>query len=462
MAGALPLQNWLSQNGTRFDRAYTVLPICSPSRASMLTGLYPHNHGLTENDGRFGGRAELDANDTLFTTSFQDAGYRCGWFGKWHLSQDARASDFGFEGWSLPDYGYPYANAAYADYLRRKGLPDPKVRIELPGESQTPGGTTIDLKSQQAWFDYEAGTALLDAPAETHEAYFVADMAAEWLQALDPEEAFFLRVDPWGPHPPYTVPSDWEAHAHGETDPVSPNLSFDLENRPNHHRDYRDYWRDALPKGAADHALLCRRALQHAHLVETALAGLLPVLDELGRLEETIIVFSPDHGDAVGSNGGALNKGGLMTEETMRIPMVMAGPGIPAGAICTTPVANIDIAPTVSELAHVNIPEGDGESLLPLLHGKTLRRPGVMAEHYGLHVHVPQRAWYEGDWKLVLQADGFAELYNLAEDSAEMKNLSDTSEHKPRLSDMHANLLAEMDRTRDTDPRLNAIRTFKP
>ena len=70
-----PLQAWLRARGTEFCRAYAVLPICSPSRASMLTGLYPHTHGLTENDGRFGGRAELDAGDRMVQHEFAETGY---------------------------------------------------------------------------------------------------------------------------------------------------------------------------------------------------------------------------------------------------------------------------------------------------------------------------------------------------------------------------------------------------
>ena len=125
--GQRPLQEYLSESGVCFERAYTVLPICSPARASMITGLYPHTHGLTENDGRFGGRAELDHGDWMIQTAFLNHGYRCGWFGKWHLSQQRSALDFGFEGFSLPGYGYPYASPEYDDYIKRKSLPDPIV-----------------------------------------------------------------------------------------------------------------------------------------------------------------------------------------------------------------------------------------------------------------------------------------------------------------------------------------------
>ena len=428
----------------------------------MLTGLYPHNHGLTENDGRFGGRANLDENDVLFTDAFHRDGYRCGWFGKWHLSHDQCAQDFGYEGWSLPGYGYPYGTPEYANYLRQKGLPDPVVQIELPGESRTSADTQINLRTATNWFDYEAGTAILNAPAETHEAYFLADLAGAWLQSLDKDERFFLRVDPWGPHPPYIVPESSAGMFDDQPPPVSPNLEYDLKGRPVHHCDYRDYWRNALPEEALNHWLLSRRALEQAHLIETALLGLVNSLVDLGLFEDTVIVFTADHGDAVGSNGGALNKGGLMVEETMRIPMYISGANIPAGTARNDPVANIDLAPTLAELCEVTCDALDGESLVPLVRGGRLSRRGLMAEHYGLHNHLPQRAWYEGEWKLVLQADGFAELYNLAKDPAEMTNLAGDPDCQDLLASMHANLSAEMHRTGDNDPRVSRIRAFIP
>ncbi|MDD9999020.1 MAG: sulfatase-like hydrolase/transferase, partial [Rhodospirillaceae bacterium] len=244
-ARELPLQKRLAAQGMNFRRAYTVLPICSPARASMLTGLYPHNHGLTENDGRFGGRAGLEPSDPLVTDPLRERGYRCAWFGKWHLNQEQDARAFGFEGYAPADYAYPYAGADYRAYLERNALPDPMARIELSGESGTLPGTRVTLTSAEDWFDFEAGSAILEGPAETHEAFFVAELAERWLR--DPGDGpFFMRVDTWGPHPPYLVGAPFADMFADLESAASPNLVSDLTARPAHHAAYRDHWQDIL------------------------------------------------------------------------------------------------------------------------------------------------------------------------------------------------------------------------
>lgn len=457
-AHRLPLQTRLSRSGFAFTRAYTVLPICSPARASMLTGLYPHNHGLTENDGRFGGRSGLEPSDTLVTGPLAQADYRCGWFGKWHLNREKDARAFEFEGHGPCDYAYPFGAPEHRDYLDRHDLPDPVARVELSGESGTPAGTWIDLTKQSDWFDYEAGTAILETPAETHEAYFVADLAERWLRGLS-DEAFFARVDTWGPHPPYLVGGRFADMFEDLGTAASANLLHDLTLRPGHHADYRDQWRERLDEASRDFSLLSRRALQQAALCETALMQLLDVLEDTGRIDDTIIIFTADHGDAVASNGGMLNKGGLMVKETLRIPMVLAGPGIAQGQSDAL-VGNIDIGPTILDLCGLHSLDTDGISLKPVLSGTApLAREGLMTEHYGLMTPLWQRAFHRDHWKLVVQEDGFTELYDLAADPSEMHNLADDPACADTLADLRAGLgralVAHGDETTPAQPLRN-------
>jgi len=364
----------------------------------MLTGLYPSAHGLTENDGRFGGRAELDDGDWLFTHDFAEVGYRCGWVGKWHLSQKQSAADFGFEGFSEPGYGYPYGCEAYRAYLAKARLPPPAMTVELPGESGIPKETRLNFADLPDWPDFEAGSGLLDGPAEQHEAFFVADLACQWLAAAG-DRPFFLRVDPWGPHPPYLVAQPFQDSMAKLGDCRSPNFSHDLNGRPEHHRAYRDSWK---PLGLEDGGwqLLAQRSLEQAALVETAMLGVINTLENLGLAEDTLVIMTADHGDAVGSNGGVANKGGLLVEETIRIPLIMRGPGIAKGQVCSQVVTNLDLAPTLLSVAGIEAhADLQGRSLAPILAGRgDTARKGAMLQHYGLHHPVLQRAWREERW----------------------------------------------------------------
>lgn len=448
-AQQLPLQSKLAAEGMRFTQARTVLPICTPARASMLTGLYPHAHGLTENDGRFGGRAGLHPDDKLIHQALLQQGYRCGWFGKWHLDNTRSAADYGFEGFSLLGYGYPYSTDAYRDYLQRYALAPPIATIEMPGESGLPAGSRVALMEADSWFDYEAGTALLDGPAATHEAGFVATLASEWLEQVG-DEPFFLRVDSWGPHPPYCVAEPF-------TDTVNPaqfelpaNFAHELATRPWHHRDYQDYWHNTLGLDQVGWQRMCARALEQATLVEQALLGVVATLERLGLRENTLILFSADHGDAVGSNGGIANKGGLLVEETLRIPLLVSGVGIEAGTENASLVSNMDLAATVLDVCGVADEALHGESLKPLfLDEAAAVRDGWMAQHYGLHQHAVQRAWYQGEWKYVAQAEGFEELYDLAADPCERVNLAGEVVQEVVLRAMREGLYREMVRVGD-------------
>lgn len=443
-----PLQQKLARLGLEFSRAYSVLPVCSPARASMLTGLYPHAHGLTENDGRFGGRDGLEPSDWMLQRPLLEAGYRCAWFGKWHVDNHRSALDYGLEGFSLPGYGYPYAGDTYRAYLQRKGLDKPVARVEIGGECGSGAGDEIRLCNRQSWFEYESGVATLQGPAETHEAFFLADLAARWLDGIG-GEPFFLRLDTWGPHPPYLLGAQFAELLENDTIELPPNFFCGLENRPQHHRDYRDYWQETLHLDQAQWRRMYRAALAHAIQVETALCALLEHID----LENTLVVFNSDHGDAVGSNGAVANKGGLMAEATLRIPLLVAGAGLPAGTQRDPLVSQLDLVPTLLEFCGIeSAREFHGRSLLPLAADPAAGwRRGLLAQHYGLHERIVQRAWLEQDWKLVLQPDGYRELYSLTDDPGEMNNLARQAQHEGRVASMSASLRAAMDALGDAD-----------
>ncbi len=436
-----PLQRKLAQLGTEFTRATSVLPICSPARASMLTGLYPHAHGVTENDGRFGGRKGLDTDDWMIHQPLLEAGYRCGWFGKWHVDNRYSALDYGFEGFSLAGYGYPYASEAYRSYLDRMGLAEPVARTTIRNESGLATGSEYKLIENASWFNYVSGVSVLDNPVQAHEAFFVSKLAGQWIDSMQ-DEAYFLRVDPWGPHPPYLLAEPFLGMLDDADISLPENFHSDLMQRPDHHRLYRDFWQSEVGLDHEHWRLLYQHALEHVILVETALCQLLDHID----LDNTLVIFNSDHGDAVASNGGVANKGDLMVEATMRIPLLMAGQGIPAGQTCDQLVSNMDIPPTLLDLCGIDSNrQFHGNSLAALTESNHCNwRNGLMAQHYGLQEPLVQRAWYRDNLKLVISQQGYRELYDLERDSAELKNLATSREFGQEMKSMEQELLEAM------------------
>lgn len=447
------LQRHLTEIGCQFPHAYSVLPICSPARASMLTGLYPHAHGLTENDGRFGGREGLHPTDWTLQHALSAAGYCCGWFGKWHVDNYHSAADYGFDGFSMAGYGYPYAIDEYRQYLQRAGLTAPQVRVEIGGECGSRNGDKIDLCAQSAWFEYESGVAVIDDHRK-HEAFFIADLAKRWLRShrdRQGAEPLFTRVDSWGPHPPYVVAEPFLDCVANKEISLPPGYRNSLDDRPQHHRDYRDYWQQTLALDEDQWQLMYQRALEHRYLVE---AALVTVLDEVD-LENTLVLFCSDHGDALAANGPIANKGGLMSESTLRIPLLLAGRGVARGTVCSEMVSQLDLVPTILDYADAVQPAGlHGNSLRSIIDDAvggsgTLSRDGLLLQHSGLHQHLPQRAWYQDHWKLVLQADGFIELYNLRDDPHELHNLASQAVFDPLIAELRQAMQLRLTETDD-------------
>jgi arylsulfatase A-like enzyme len=153
-----------------------------------------------------------------------------------------------------------------------------------------------------------------------------------------------------------------------------------------------------------------------------------------------------------------------MVEETMGIPLLVRGPGVPSGETCDHLVSNLDIPPTILRLCGLG-----GEARC---HGRSLLDPdgqppvagrkGFMAQHYGLHEPIVQRAYYAETWKLVVQEDGFAELYDLKADPCEVRNLAMSPKHRTMLEAMRTGLQKVMEQTGDRGPRLTEILTGPP
>ena len=189
----------LCREGTSFTACKSVHPLCLPARASMLTGLYSHNHGKVNND------AHAEPSATLVCELLRDAGFDLGYFGKNHSGIESER--FCFEGFYPQGYGNPYLTQEYRDYLTRRQLPDPLFYQEWGQGNRyvgTCGNGVSNLTTDDNFNRYCSG--YLASPGPVHEVDFLADAALRWLDARDGSRPFVLRVDTWGPHHAYQVP----------------------------------------------------------------------------------------------------------------------------------------------------------------------------------------------------------------------------------------------------------------
>ena len=461
----LPTYDRLCREGMAFDNAFAVTPLCQPCRASMLTGHYAHRHGMLLNDGQAGSRLEFEPDARLYNAQLQEAGYRTGYFGKWHTGEKRIAQDYGFEGFSCKGYGHPYWHDEYTAYLKEFDLPQPEITVERwVGFPEWSGKTMrlVDFEKPYSspYFLMEA-SGTLNSPVETHEAYFLAHLANRWLEdvaagAQSGDKPFHLRVDPWGPHHPFWVAEPFLNTVDPASLPPSPSFGHELEHRPKNHRDLLAYRKQYSPTPEwSDWQQYLARGHEQATLVDTALGLIVDKLDELGLADNTLLIYSVDHGGALGSNGQLVDKGWLMTDETMRIPLAARWANeISAESRCTKFVMNMDIVPTVWAAANAIQPEiCDGRDMGALMRaGDSAEWPDdIMLEHHGHYgeEHFQRMLRYDR-FKYVAHLDDLDELYDIEADPFELNNLIDDSAYQAVLSNMRSRLAVWMREHADT------------
>ncbi|TVQ20250.1 MAG: hypothetical protein EA382_15360 [Spirochaetaceae bacterium] len=442
----------LATEGVEFTRALSVCPICTPARASMLSGVYPHRHGLLQNTGAAIGRSDFLPSTPLYNTRLADVGYRCAYFGKWHCGDRLVAADYGFDGWSDRDYGYPYALREYAEYLNRNQLPDPEVDLEWHYSAANPVGR-VPLRPGFKGPRAHMAAGVLVSPERTHETRFVVESACDWIhEHAAGEDPFCIRVDPWGPHHPYFVPEERA----GTIDPATldpyPSFGHSLADRPRHHREYRDEIHGSVPfRGWNEWAWLVARAYEHAEYADATIGWVIDSLDAIGIADQTVVIVTADHGDALASNGGLIDKDSMMVEETMRIPLVIRAPDFAEpGSVCAVPVTNMDIVPTLYRIAGADVDDRcDGTDLLAIASGAA-HRDHVMCEHHGHTIDAYQRYIRAGDLVYVAHNGDSDELYDLASDPYQLANRIDDAAMSSTLVEMQRRLASEMHQFGDT------------
>ena len=452
----------LAKKGIEFTRAYTACPLCGPARRTMLTGLFPHNHREIKNE------TNHKYDKELYLTSLANTGYKNYYYGKWHAGRGT-ALDFQCDGFSCPGYGNPYITSEYKKYIKKNKLPHFQVKIEhsfiepesnytkvhgiKKGTLHSPGFVTLSTHS----------TGIMTTPKETHEAFFIASLACDKLREIAEggnKRPFHMRVDFWGPHQPYFAPQEYlDLYNYGNIPPL-PSFSENLEDKPRIYKSNHDYpiskngqliFPNPLPWEDVWQKILSLNYAQQT-LIDAAGGMVLDTLDDVGLTDDTMIIWSTDHGDSVGCHGGHFDKDCYMPEEMVRIPMVIRYPGeIPSGQVCDRLVSNLDLAPTILNAAGVSFRDPvDGKSLLPLSSMQESDwREDLMCETHGHYINHLGRLIVTDRYKYVWNDNDMDELYDLKQDPFELKNLINNKQYSDVLMDMKIRLAKWRQKTSD-------------
>lgn len=438
----------LAGRGVVFENAYCASPLCSPARASWLTGLYPHATGQLRNSGAKTGRpgAQLKPGAVTLGDSFKASGYRCGIVGPWHMGNDA-VPQHGFQDfWETYRYQGPGNPDRFFDYVDKLGIPnlyDRKVSREQRGVVAEPGygkfhyAVCRDPRQQRTTWTIDRGLTFLES----------------FGGGADP---FFLFLSIKDPHPIVIPPADTLALYPPESLPLPRHLDDPLSGKPSYQP--TNDGRLNQPADPAAH----RRVMAHYFAllthVDREIGRFIGALERTGRLDDTIIAFISDHGEMLGDHG--LMGKYQFYEPSVRVPCIVSWPrGIPGGWRISTPMAGVDLAPTLVELAGAReLGTIDGVSHAVPLQGRRQpeQRPvlaelcskaaqkGATDDDAELARHVMIRS---GNWKYVCTRGDLDELYDLSNDPDEMINLASTPDCAAQVGRLRTMIRHELNRT---------------
>jgi N-acetylglucosamine-6-sulfatase len=405
-----PHLDQLARQGVQFRNAFVTTALCSPSRASILTGQYAHKHRVVDNNN------PVPPGTAFFPQYLQQAGYETAFIGKWHMGGASDAPQPGFDRW-----------------------------VSFRGQgSYLPAKTGLNVD----------GTNVPQRGYITDE---LTDYALDWLKQRSGQRPFFLYLSHKAVHANFTPA---ERHRGRYRDrPFTPpatmaNTAENVEGKPMWVRNQRNSWHgvDFPYHSDLDIAAYYRQYAETLLAVDDSMGRIMALLADRGLLDSTIVMFMGDNGFAFGEHG--LIDKRTAYDASMRVPLLMAGGGLPAGAEVEEVVANIDIAPTILEAASLRAPDRmDGRSALGLARGRQIAwRDTLLYEYYWERnfpqtpaMHALRGARYKyiryyGLWDT-------DELYDLQADPLERRNLIRDPAHQTMVTQLNAALFRTLEAT---------------
>ncbi len=439
----------LISNGVAFENAYTQCPICTPSRATFLTGRYPLTHQVQRN-----GNDYFPAHEKLVTKTLADAGYDCGMVGKLHLSRSKerveKRPDDGYRVFQWSHHPYPDwpEGHDYADWLKNEKGVDPD-----------------ELFSQTQKNFYGPGV-----PTEYHQTTWCSDITIRFITE-NHTGPWLMSVNPFDPHPIFDPPQEYLDRYNPEELPLPLFREQDVE-RQKAFTEIDQQTVVAFDPNSFDpkvKELKSQRSTGNMHsnppvrydarmvkacyygmieLIDDQLGRIIEVLEKTGQLDNTIIIFMSDHGELLGDHG-LIYKGCRFFESLVHVPLIISWPQrFKSGLKSKALVELVDLPSTLLEA--VGLPADEqmqGKSLVPLLTGEAepdYHKPHVISEYYDA-VDLPDGThgtmYFDGRYKsIVYHGKHIGELYDLSSDPGEFNNLwndPDKTDLKHKLLQKH-------------------------
>ncbi|MDQ6678162.1 MAG: sulfatase-like hydrolase/transferase [Acidobacteriota bacterium] len=425
----------LARSGARFGNAYCSNPVCVPSRASLLTGLYTHNHGALNNTKPLAFQKKTAAH------YFGRAGYMTGLIGKMHFV-DAQTHGFDYH-LDFNDW-YQYLGPKtklYADELSRansgSGMPEIDDLWRDEGDPWS-GARTLDGRKGPV----AVGRAS-EIPEKDHFESFVARETVRFLEKHGREQPFFLISSVLKPHDPFMPARRFAAQFRAD-DMQLPDTwgKVDLTRVPRLVRESIEH--NAPTPELKDPALARERmALYYANIaqMDDAFGHVLDALHLLKLDQDTVVIYTSDHGEMLGEHG--LWQKFQFYEGSCGVPLIFRVPGaVKPGGNCSMPVSQVQVLPTIAELCGVELPALDGPSFAAQLSNPAKTHPNPVFAEYDLATPRAKYMYRMGDYKYTFWANDIPELYNLRNDPKEMTNLAGQPAHGAVESEMKNALFA--------------------
>ena len=429
----------LAARGMRFERAYCTYPLCGPSRNSLLTGLYPNSTGILANAQIF--RQTIPSQISM-PQAFRNAGYFAARIGKlYHYNVP---NSIGTNGHDDPGSWEMEMNPAGVDRLKEQ----PKIFTLTPGQF---GGTLSWYASPESDDHHTDGLMADDA---------------EWVLercAQRNDRPFFLAVGFFRPHTPYVSPKNYFDLYPEDKVPVVEGIQEDQADIPAPGLGSYKKEQDKLtPKLRRE----CRQAyLASISFMDAQVGRVVAALDRLGLADNTIIVFTSDHGYHMGEHG--LWQKMSLFEESARVPLLIVAPGVTRqGSAAESPVSHVDLFKTLSELCSVELPGNvQGQSLVPMLKDPSARGRGWALTQvsrgggparatvstdsssqgkrfFGYSLRTPR--WRYTEWD---EGEQGRELYDHQSAARELTTLANDPAHAKTIQELSAQLRAAVQTT---------------